>query len=261
LDKILVGKAFGKSSLGHYDRSSQFSSVLPNQLTIALSGVGIATLSRLANDPPRFKNYVFKALSVLSFVGFPGSVLFTLLGRDIIFVLLGERWSIAGDIFVALGPGIGAFVIYNTNAWLHISLGRADRLLKWGFVVLGTSIVSYSFGLLFGPVGVAVAYSAMFYLLLIPGIRASFFVDILWRYWVAAFISGASFWLVFSRFVPAAKFYEELAPLLRIVFGSLCYPVFYLAFIVILFRGGQPLVMVSALIKETLSRKAPRDAI
>jgi PST family polysaccharide transporter len=223
----------------------------------------------LVDDPPRYKNYVFKAVSVLSFIGFPGSVLFTLLGKDIIFVLLGERWSIAGDIFVALGPGIGAFVIYGVNVWLHISLGRADRLLRWGLVVLGTTVVSYSFGLLFGPVGVAVAYSAMFYMLLLPalayagkpvGLGAGFFVAILWRYWTAAFVSGAFFWLVFTRFVPAARFYEGLTPLLRIGFGSLCYPAFYLACIVILFRGGQPLVMVSSLIKETLSRRAPRDA-
>lgn len=269
LDKVLVGKAFGKSPLGHYDRSSQLSTVLPNQLTYALSGVGLATLSRLVNDPPRYRAFVFKAISVLAFIGFPGSVLFTLLGKDIILVLLGDRWGFAGDIFTALGPGIGAFVIYNVNVWLHISLGRADRLLKWGFVVLGVCVVSYSFGLLFGPVGVAVAYSAMFYMLLLPalayagkpaGLGAGFFVAILWRYWTAAFLSGASFWLVFFQFAPAAGFYRGLAPLLRIGFGSLCYPAFYLAFIVILFKGGQPLVMVSSLIKETLSRRAPQNA-
>ena len=270
LDKILVGKTFGKSMLGHYDRSSQLSSVLPNQLTIALSGVGIATLSRLVNDPPRYRSYVFKAVSILSFIGFPGSVLFTLLGKDVILVLLGDRWSIAGDIFAALGPGIGAFVIFNVNVWLHISLGRADRLLRWGFVVLGASVVSYSLGLLFGPVGVAVAYSAMFYLLLIPalayagkpaGLSSSFFVGVLWRYWTAAFVSGASYWLIFYRFAPAARFYEGLSPLLRIGFGSLCYPVFYLVFIVILFGGWQPLVMVASLIKETLSRRVPQDSM
>jgi polysaccharide transporter, PST family len=264
LDKVLVGKAFGKTPLGHYDRSAQLSSVLPNQLTIALSGVGIATLSRLSNDPPRYKNYVFKAVSVLAFLGFPGSVLFTLLGKDIILVLLGDRWSIAGEIFTALGPGIGAFVLFSVNAWLHLSLGRADRLLRWGFVLLGTSVVCYSLGLLFGPVGVAAAYSVMFYLLLIPaltyaakpaGLNASFFVGILWRYWTAAFVSGATYWLIFYRFAPAARFYGGLFPLLRICFGSLCYPALYLAFMVALFRGWQPVTMVFSLIRDTLSRR------
>lgn len=269
LDRILVGKAFGKSPLGHYDRSSQLSSLLPNQLTMALSGVGIATLSRLVDDPPRYRSYVFKAISVLSFIGFPGSVLFTLLGKDIIFVLLGDRWSIAGDIFAALGPGIGAFVLFSVNAWLHLSLGRADRLLKWSFVVLGASVISYSFGLLFGPVGVATAYSAMFYLLLIPtlayagkpaGLGVRFFIGTLWRHWTSAIVSGAIYWLIFSWFGPAARLYKSSPPVLRIGLGSLCYPVLYLALIMILFKGWQPMVMIFSLVKETLGRHVTRDA-
>ena len=263
LDKILVGKAFGKGDLGHYDRASQLTAVLPNQVTMALSGVGIATLSRLSGDPPRFRSYFSKALSVLAFLGFPGSVLFTLLGKDIIIVLLGDRWSIAGAIFAALGPGIGVFVIYNTNVWLHISLGRVDRLLKWGFVVLGTSILFYSLGLLFGPVGVAIAYSIMFYILLVPaltyagkpaGIKASFYMAILWKYWTAALVSGLLYWTV-STFVPAvAVVYSKATPLARIGLASAIYPLFYLAIIAVLFRGFKPVTMLYSLIKEMLSR-------
>jgi PST family polysaccharide transporter len=263
LDKILVGKAFGKSSLGHYDRASQLSAVLPNQVTVALQGVGIATLSRLADDPPRFRSYFSKALSVLAFLGFPGSVLFTLLGRDIIFVLLGDRWSIAGAIFAALGPGIGVFVIYNTNVWLHISLGRVDRLLKWGFIVLGTSILFYSLGLLFGPVGVAVAYSIMFYILLIPalsyagrpaGIKASFYLEILWKYWTASLVSGLLYWAASTFVTPVAALYSQATPVARICLTSAIYPLFYLALIGILFRGFKPVKMLFSLTKEMLSR-------
>lgn len=263
LDKVLVGKAFGKSPLGHYDRAYQLSSVLPNQLTIALSGVGIATLSRLTDDPPRYRAYFSKALSVLAFLGFPGSVLFTLLGKDIIVMLLGSQWSFAGTIFAALGPGIGALVIYNTNVWLHISLGRVDRLLKWGFVVLGVSILSYSLGLLFGPLGVATAYSVMFYVLLIPalwyggkpaGITAFYYIDILWRYFVAALVSGLLYALIFRLAGPTASFYAGLSPLLRVGMGSVIYPIFYLAAIIVLHRGTKPINMFFSLVKDMLGR-------
>jgi O-antigen/teichoic acid export membrane protein len=262
LDKVLVGKAFGKSPLGHYDRAYQLSSVLPNQLTIALSGVGIATLSRLTDDLPRYRAYFSKALTVLAFLGFPGSVLFTLLGKDIIVVLLGDQWSFAGTIFTALGPGIGALVIYNTNVWLHISLGRVDRLLKWGFIVLGVSILSYSLGLLFGPLGVATAYSVMFYVLLIPalwyggrpaGIKAMFYVDILWRFFAAALVSGLIYGLIFMVAGPTAAFYADLSPLLKIGVGGLAYPLIYLTMIIILQGGIGSLRMFISLIKEMLA--------
>jgi PST family polysaccharide transporter len=263
LDKILVGKAFGKAPLGHYDRAFQLSSVMPSQLTIALTRVGIATLSRLAGDPPKYRSYFSKALSVLAFIGFPGSVLFTLLGKDLITLLLGDRWSIAGTVFAALGPGIGAFVIYNTNVWLHISLGRVDRLLKWGFIMLGSSVLFYSLGLLFGPVGVAIAYSVMFYILLIPalwyagkpaGIKASFYVGILWKYWTAALVSGLLFWLLFTRLMPAAVVSAEGATWVRIGLTSIIYPVFYVALIAVLFRGLKPVISFFSLIKEMVSR-------
>ena len=266
LDKILVGKVFGKTPLGHYDRAYNLSSVLPNQLTIALTSVGISTLSRLTNDPPKYLSYFSKALSILCLLGFPGSILFTLLGKDIIFLLLGDQWSIAGEVFAALGPGIGVFVIYNTSVWLHVSLGRPDRLLKWSVLVLVASILSYSLGLLFGPLGVAIAYSAMFYVLLIPalwyagkpaGIKASFYLAIIWRYWTAAFASGLIYWLAFRFVGPAAGLYRSLHPFGRIAVGSVVYTALYLAVIIILFKGLRPLGTLMAALKGMLSPDLP----
>jgi PST family polysaccharide transporter len=266
LDKILVGKAFGKAPLGHYDRAYNLSSVLPNQLTIALTSVGIATLSRLTGDTRKYLSYFSKALAILCFVGFPGSVLFTILGKDIIFLLLGDQWSIAGDIFAALGPGIGVFVIYNTSVWLHVSLGRADRLLKWSVVVLAASVVSYSLGLLFGPLGVAIAYSAMFYVLLIPalwyagrpaGIKPSFYLAIIWKYWAAAFGSGLLYWAAFRYVSPAGAFYGSLGVFGRIVLGSILYAGLYMAAIAALFKGLGPVGMFVEAVRGMLARERP----
>lgn len=263
LDKILVGKAFGKGPIGHYDRASQLSSVLPNQLTNALSSVGIATLSRLVNDVPKYKSYFSKAISVLAFLGFPGSVLITLLGKDIILLLLGSQWETAGQIFMGFGPGIGVFVISNTNVWLHISLGRPDRLLKWGFVVLASSALSYSIGLMFGPLGVAIAYSVMFYVLLIPSlwyagkpaaIKASFYLGVLWKYWTAAFASGFIFLLAFEFIAPVSAFYYRISPLVRVGLGVTLYPLIYLVFIGILFKGFKPLNLVVSLTKGMIAK-------
>jgi PST family polysaccharide transporter len=220
-------------------------------------------MSRLTNDPRKYQSYFAKALSTLSFIGFPGSVLFTLMGKDIIILLLGDRWSIAAEIFTAMGPGIGIFVIYNTNVWLHVSLGRADRLLKWSILVLGISVLSYSLGLLYGPIGVAIAYSVMFYVLLVPalwyagkpaGIKTSFYLSILWKYWMAALASGIFYWLVFKYVGPAAEFYQNINPLGRIALSSILYPVFYLAVIAILFRGLGPIKTFFSLIREMLAR-------
>ena len=259
LDRILIGKAFGKAPLGHYDRANQLSSLLPNQLTIGLSGVGVAALSRLRNDPKRYLGYFEKSLAILSFVGFPGSILLTLIGKDIIIFLLGKNWSTAGDIFVALGPAIGVFVIYNTSTWLHISLGRPDRLLKWSIGVLIASALAYTIGLKYGPLGVAIAYSTLFYVLLVPAlhyagrpmkIKVSFYFSIIWKYWMASFSAGAIFWLIFHVLGVPSSFYTQLSLFARITLGSVIYLLMYLSAIYVLFKGFKPLSLLVSTVKE-----------
>jgi len=261
LDRILIGKAFGKTPLGQYDRANQLSSLLPNQLTIGLAGVGVAALSRLRNEPKRYLSYFEKSLAILSFVGFPGSILLTLVGKDIIVFLLGKNWSTAGDIFVALGPAIGVFVIYNTSTWLHISLGRPDRLLRWSIGVLLASALAYAIGLRFGPLGVAVAYSTLFYILLIPAllyagrpmkIRVSYYLSILWKYWVASFAAGACFWLLAHGLEMTGSLYGHLGILARILLGSVFYLSLYMAGISVLFKGMAPLKLLMSTLKDVL---------
>jgi PST family polysaccharide transporter len=257
-DKIVIGKFFGKSDLGHYDRAGNLAALLPNQLTAALSRVGVATLSRLKNDPKRFLEYYAKSLSILAFIAFPGSILFILIGKGLILVLLGGQWGEAGDMFTALAPAIGLVVIYDTNIWLHLSLGRPERLLKWGIFVLITAIISFFLGSLFGPIGVGVAYSVLFYVLLLPAlyfagrplsIRASFYISILWRYWLSAIIAGGLCWIL-RYFLVTASPTGQLSLLLKIIIIAFTYVFLYLGIILALFRGPKPISLFISTIRE-----------
>jgi len=258
-DKMIVGRFFGRSSLGHYDRATNLSSLLPNQLTSALSQVAVSTLSRLRGDPNRYLDYYAKSLSIQAFLAFPGSVLLTLIGKDLILLLLGAQWDKAGDIFVALGPAIGLVVIYDTNIWLHLSLGRPDRLLKWGIAVLLVALIAFFTGKFFGPMGVAIAYSTLFYVLLLPAlyyagrplkIRLSFFLSILWKYWFSAFAAGAFFWMFLYIIKPTSLVFMGLTPFVRVTCSAFLYSLVYFLFIIILFKGPKPLTLLISTLKE-----------
>jgi O-antigen/teichoic acid export membrane protein len=262
-DKIIIGKMFGKTSLGHYDRANHLAAVMPNQLSASLGGVGVATFSRLKNDPRKYVDSYAKALSLLAFVAFPGSVWFTLIGRDMITVLLGPQWSEAGKLFTALGPAIGIIIIYETNIWLHLSAGRPDRLLKWGTFVLIAAVAAFLLGSLFGPIGVAVAYSALFYVLLFPAliyaghpmkIKGGFILAILWKYWFAAFLGGLLYWLFQNGVSFSSSFYNHLAPLTRIFYCFFAYSLIYMVLIFILFRGFKPILLIISTIKGGFRR-------
>jgi O-antigen/teichoic acid export membrane protein len=262
-DKMIIGRLFGRGSLGHYDRATNLSSLLPNQLSSALSGVGVATLSRLRENPHKYLDYYAKSLSIQAFFAFPGSVVLTLLGKDIILLLLGSQWDKAGDFLVALGPAMGLVVIYDTNIWLHLSLGRPDRLLKWSTFVLLVALVAFQIGRLFGPMGVAYAYSALFYILLLPAlyyagrplnIKITYFLSILWKYWFSAFLGGAICWITLLLAKPMFLFIHELAPLFRISIEFFFYTAVYLMIIIVMFRGPKPLLFLIATVKEVVRR-------
>ena len=164
IDKILIGRALGSGPLGHYDRAYHLSNVIPNQMIVPISGVIISTLSRLRSDPIRYKRYVYKLLSVLAFLCMPASMLLTIVGRDLIIMMLGANWEDAGKAISVLGPGVGMLVLYNLHSWIHISLGNARRLFRWGLFSLVVTILLFLIGIEFGIIGVGMAYSSSFFI-------------------------------------------------------------------------------------------------
>jgi PST family polysaccharide transporter len=119
VDKILIGRFQGSQSLGNYDRAYHLSLVLPHQLVSPLTGVAIATFSRLSNDPEKYRHNYLTILSIFAFVGMPLSTTFTLIGKDLIILLLGPQWNTAGQIFSVFGLSIGVSMLYYTHPWLH----------------------------------------------------------------------------------------------------------------------------------------------
>jgi len=67
LDKVLIGWRFGSQSLGFYDRAYHLFSLPANQLTSPVTSVAVAVLSRLCNDPEKYRRYYLNVLSMLAF--------------------------------------------------------------------------------------------------------------------------------------------------------------------------------------------------
>ena len=61
-------------------------------------------------------------------------------------------------------------VMDRTLTWLHVSAGRADRLIRWSLCAAFLHLVGLAIGLQFGVTGVAVVSVAMTYLLFLPGV-------------------------------------------------------------------------------------------
>lgn len=264
LDKLLIGRYYGISALGFYDRAYHLAMLLPNQLSSSLSSLAITALSKLRGNEESYKNYFKKILSIIALVALPISIILAFTGKDIVILLLGQQWHQAGLIFTAFAPSIGVMVIYATTGWIHLSLGRSDRWFKWGLVRVSCATIAILIGMYWGPLGVAIAYSIFMGATLLPalvyagkpiGINFSFIIVILWKYFFAGCLSVLFCWVLFFTFPKIYSIYYILNPIIKILYLSLTSCLVYIISISFLFRGFGPFKLLIGLLRELFSKR------
>ncbi len=167
-DKLLLGRFAGAETLGLYGRAYGLVSVPNLVLNQAVSGVAFSALSRLQADAGRFANYFLKGYSVFVAVTIPITVACTLFASDIIDVVLGPKWTAATPIFRCLAPTVVALALINPVGWLLFATGQVKRSLKQAFVMAPVLMGGCFAGLAYGPVGVAIGFSAAMTVLTVP---------------------------------------------------------------------------------------------
>jgi O-antigen/teichoic acid export membrane protein len=170
LEKVLLGRFWGANAVGIYGRAYQLINIPTDNLNSAVGGVAFSALSRVQNDPNRFKSYFLKGYSLVLALTVPITFGCALFANDMILVVLGSKWKDTVDIFRLLAPTILIFALINPLAWLLFSLGMVGRSLKVALVLAPLMIGGYVMGLPYGPKGVAFCYSAVMTLWVVPHI-------------------------------------------------------------------------------------------
>ena len=172
LDNVLIGKVWGEVELGLYDRAYKLLLFPLRQVSNPLSRVMIPALSRMFEEPGRYRHAYLRVLNLSLLVILPGVACATAMADALIPFLLGPQWGASAPIFMALGFAGLVQPLNNPAGWLFISQGRTTEYMTWGFVTAGIAIAAFLAGLPWGALGVAVAYAISEYLKTVP----------LWRY-------------------------------------------------------------------------------
>ena len=257
-DNLLIGWQFNASALGFYKKAYDLFALSAGLLVSPLANVAIAALSRFDPRSPQFRRYLVNAFTVLAFVGMGLGANLTLVGKDVIRLLLGAKWEESGRIFTFFGPGIGIMMLYFTHGWIHLSIGRADRWFRWGIVELTVTVMLFLLGLHWGPVGIALAWTASFWILVIPALwYAGKPIDLgvtpllaaTWKFILASALAGCASALIL-RALPSLFAGNGLAEIaVRIVTTSAGFAVLYIGLVIILHRGCEPLYQIARLVR------------
>ncbi|MBS1806273.1 MAG: lipopolysaccharide biosynthesis protein [Acidobacteria bacterium] len=270
IDNLLVGWRFHAAILGFYKKAYDLFALTSSQLTAPLNNVALAALSRTKQDHVLFRRYIANSLGMVAFIGMAASADLTLVGHDVVRMVLGPKWSESGRIFEIFAPGIGAMLLCTTVGWIHLSIGKPGRFVRWNIIAFAVTVSLFLTGLPFGPEGVAAAWSISYWTLVIPafwyagrpiGFKASALVGAIWRYSVAALAAGlisaailrqTSLWATHSS--TSAAF--GAACIVSLLFLSL-----YLVFVILLHGGISPLKQLTGLLQELISSRRKRNSV
>ena len=264
LDNLLIGSFFGSQALGYYKKAFDLAIFPIVQASGPLNAVAVPTLSRLTGDSERYCRYILRSMSFLALLGMGAGACLTLVGRDVILVLLGPKWEESGRIFMFFAPGIGAMFIYRVAGWLHLSMGTANRFFRWGLIEFAVLASLFVLALRWGPIGVGVVWGASCWLLTIPALlyaprppalTLGRLLGVVWQYVLASALAGGAC-LAVLHFIP---WYPTAAgasgALTRILTTSSLFCLLYLGAIALLHGAWTPLVEIAALLRDVWPRR------
>jgi len=159
IDNLLIGRVWGPKQLGLYARAYQLLLLPLDQLCAPIDGVAITALSRLTDDPERYRGAYLRMLEKLAMVTMPTMALMIGTSDWLVQVMLGPQWVETGKIFAILGILGLIEPVSNTMGWLLISQGRTHHVFQWGVIDAILSIASILVGLPWGAFGVATSYA------------------------------------------------------------------------------------------------------
>lgn len=269
-DNLLVGWRFGATPLGFYKKAYDLFALSAGQLTAPLTNVAVAALSRYNPRSEQYKQKLMSGLAIMALVGMGLSGALTLVGSNVIALLLGPGWEPAGKIFTYFGPGIGAMILYYIHGWIHLSIGRADRWLRWGIVESVVTFLCFLVALPWGPAGIAAAWTASFWLLLIPAfwyalipiqINVKSIIGVVWKYIAAALLAALGYSWIASGLETAGWVSASQGLLPQVVSTLLSYSALYLGIAACLHRRWLPLPDSSGLSRKATSLGASKEPI
>jgi O-antigen/teichoic acid export membrane protein len=167
-DNLLIGRFFGAAAVGLYSRASILLMRPLQQFINPINAVLIPALSRIQGHDDRYRRtflQMFEAIALMSFL-FTG--LFLALSYPLTLVVLGPKWEAAAVIFAGFTIAALSYPLTTVSTWLFASQGRGKDWVLTSSIVSTVTLCSFLVGLLFGPVGVAISYSASCVLIELP---------------------------------------------------------------------------------------------
>ena len=170
LDRIVIGHHGGAGPLGFYTAADRWAMYPVQQVYPPLLSVAVAGLSRVRDDPERYRRYFIGAYGPLLAAILPGLAFLFVASDAFVLVLLGPLWAATAPLLRILLVGAFASAIGQFTKWIYLVEGRTRVQLAWGTMSSVVMAISVALAAPAGTTAVALAFSAMTCVMTVPGI-------------------------------------------------------------------------------------------
>ena len=165
LFSVILGKFFNEEAVGYYTQGNKWNTMGHNLITGMVNSVAQPVLAKVQDDQERQLRVFRKMLKFTAFVAFPLMLGLSIIARELITILITEKWLTSADILSILCIG-GAFLpITNLYSNFVISKGKSDIYLYNTIAVsilqLCSLLALYRFGIgtmLYGYIGINIVW-------------------------------------------------------------------------------------------------------
>jgi PST family polysaccharide transporter len=167
-DYFLIGRQLGPQQLGYYTLAYRLMLLPLQMVTAVVNRVMFPSLSRVRDDPERFRWLYRRSVGATAFAAFPIGFGLLVTAPRLIPTVLGQEWEPAVPAAMILSL-VGVLQAVSASVGpLLLATGAIGTLVRWGVASSITVLCAFLIGLNWGIEGVAAAYLVVSVLLVYP---------------------------------------------------------------------------------------------
>lgn len=163
-DNLLVGKIYGKSELGIYNRAYMMLTLPLSLITGIFSSVLFPSLVKYKAEGGQTQQEYYFVLRIISLINIPVALILILIPRPFVHLLWGQNWIGVADLLPYFGLLVMTQTLLSTSGSILVLEGKEKQLMISGWVSAAFMVSGIMLGALISIKGIAEFYS-LFYLL------------------------------------------------------------------------------------------------
>lgn len=161
-DVFIIGKLLGKELLGIYSVAMHLASLIMHKTGGIIYEIAFPSFARANEEPEKVAIYFLKAVRIMAVITFPLFLGMSSVAPELVSVLLGEKWEMAGGVLAILSLVMPLRMIANLLPPALQGIGRPDASVSNLFIAVIAMPIAFIIGAQWGLIGVSISWVGVY---------------------------------------------------------------------------------------------------